>query len=73
MRCMLVLVNVNVGPFSGLPSLLDADSGGVYVKRWLKVKKFCSLGMVVVVAFLRIVLTHGRVHVVGGNIGRGAC
>ena len=66
---MLILLNVNVGLFLGLPPLLEEDSGGVYVKRWLKVQKSVSFGVFVVPAFLFLVQTHGRVHVVGGNIG----
>ena len=69
MRCMLIVVNVNVGPFFRFTSTCRCRFRWSLCEKVVESSKFCFLGVFVVVAFLQIVLTHGRIHVVGGNIG----
>ena len=73
MRCMLILVNVIVGPFLRFTSTSRCRLRWSLCDKVVESALFCFLGMFLVVVFLRLVHTHGRVHVGDGNIGGGAC
>ena len=72
MRCMLILVNVNVGPFFRFTSTSRCRFRWSLCEKVVESAKFCFFGMFPVVAFPSTVQLHGCVHFVGGNIELGA-